>query len=350
VGVVGVASLAATGMFKMGASPAALPQTTPARLIAAIQSSDASGFSGTVVSHLSLGLPDLPTLGDTGAGTSFTSLLTGSHTLQVWYGGPDKQRIALLGATDETDLFHSGRNLWEWSSADKLAVHSVLPAGAKREHQPLDDPAEAATTLTPDALARSAIAALDPTTTVAVTDDHVVADRAAYALVLTPRTSATKVGSVHISIDGATKVPLGVQVYARGATSPAIDVAFTSIRFAQPSDRNFTFTPPPGARVRESQPEPATTPAPHQKGAAARTGVQVTGSGWSRVVSVDGAATSLDQLAGGAASKALTPVSGTWGTGRLLDSALMSVLITSDGRVIAGAVQPAQLYPAAGKK
>jgi hypothetical protein len=46
----------------------------------------------------------------------------------------------------------------------------------------------------------------------------------------------------------------------------------------------------------------------------------------------------------------LSPVSGAWGKGRLLDSALMSVLITSNGRIIAGAVQPAQLYTVAGKK
>jgi outer membrane lipoprotein-sorting protein len=348
VGVIGVASLAATGMFKVGAPSATLPETTPANLIAAIQRSDAAGYSGTVVSHVSLGLPALPGIGSTG--TSFTSLLSGSHTVQVWYGGPDKQRIALLGATNETDLFHNGRDVWQWNSADLLAVHSVLPEDAQSNERPLDDPAEIATTLTPDALARSAIAALDPTTTVAVKDDHNVADRAAYALVLTPRAGTTKVGSVHISIDGATKVPLGVQVYARGATSPAIDVAFTSIRFAQPSDRNFTFTPPPGARVRESHPDLTTTAAPRTKGAEMPHGIQVSGTGWSRVVSVDAAGTSLAKLAEGAVPKALSPVSGAWGKGRLLDSALMSVLITSNGRIIAGAVQPAQLYTVAGKK
>jgi hypothetical protein len=44
---------------------------------------------------------------------------------------------------------------------------------------------------------------------------------------------------------------------------------------------------------------------------------------------------------------ALTPVSGTWGSGRLLDSKLLSVLVTNDGRVFAGAVDPSALYAAA---
>ena len=41
---------------------------------------------------------------------------------------------------------------------------------------------------------------------------------------------------------------------------------------------------------------------------------------------------------------ATTPVSGTWGHGRLLQTALVSVLITSNGQILAGAVTPQQLY------
>jgi hypothetical protein len=45
----------------------------------------------------------------------------------------------------------------------------------------------------------------------------------------------------------------------------------------------------------------------------------------------------------------LPQVSGTWGSGRLLQSALLSVLLTDDGRVIAGPVAPELLYDAAGQ-
>jgi hypothetical protein len=43
----------------------------------------------------------------------------------------------------------------------------------------------------------------------------------------------------------------------------------------------------------------------------------------------------------------LQQVNGSLGSGRLLQSALFSVLITDDGRVIAGAVAPELLYQAA---
>jgi hypothetical protein len=42
--------------------------------------------------------------------------------------------------------------------------------------------------------------------------------------------------------------------------------------------------------------------------------------------------------------KASTPVKGSWGSGRLLSSSLLTVLITSNGRILAGAVTPSVLY------
>jgi hypothetical protein len=42
--------------------------------------------------------------------------------------------------------------------------------------------------------------------------------------------------------------------------------------------------------------------------------------------------------------KASNAVHGSWGSGRLLQTRLLSVLVTSDGRILAGAVSPAVLY------
>ena len=64
------------------------------------------------------------------------------------------------------------------------------------------------------------------------------------------------------------------------------------------------------------------------------------GSGWTTVVSVrqpaDGAAlpASLGTLVG----QVTTPVTGAFGSGRLLTTRLFTVLLTDDGRLLAGAV------------
>jgi outer membrane lipoprotein-sorting protein len=331
IAVVGVAGLAATGMFRAQATSEALPETSPAALIAAVQAPASSGFSGTVVSRLSLGLPELPALG-TSTEASMASMLAGSHTLQVWYGGADQQRIALLGETDETDLFRNGRTLWQWTSADRIAVHTTLPAAVRGTPHP-----SPTTTLTPSGLAQ-------PTTAVRVGANRTVANRSAYELVLTPRTAQTRVGSVHISVDGRTKVPLGVQVYARDSGSPSIDVAYTSIRFGRPPSTYFKFQPPSNATVRrvratEHPTDSSARPAPAQR-------LATTGSGWSTVWTYRAGA-AVTRIERSAVGKAFTRVSGSWGKGRLLTSDLVTVLVTDDGRVLAGAVDPNALYAAA---
>jgi hypothetical protein len=344
LGVACVAGLAATGFFSSSASSnASLPATTPTALIAAVQKPQVTGFSGTVVSHLSLGLPDLPAFGgESSGGTSFSSLLTGSHTMQVWYGGVDRQRVALLGSTDETDVFRDGTDLWQWSSADRSALHAVLPARASGGGVPA-----ALSRATPLDLAQQALRAVEPTTRVDVEKNRTVADRSAYDLVLTPRTRDTKVGEVRIAVDGQTKVPLGVQILARGSSSPSVDVSFTTIVFGRQAERRFRFAPPAGAKVTELARSVGSGAGRHV-GAAQK--VTTTGSGWRTVATVRPGHKQLAALRKSPVLSSLTPVSGSWGSGYLLDSDLLSALLTADGRLLVGAVPPADLYAAAGRK
>src|ERR671912_603943 len=94
------------------------------------------GVAGTVVQNSDLGLPALPTSGPGRDSTSPLSLLTGSHTLRVWYAGEAKQRLALLGRLGETDVIHNGRDVWLWSSGSNSAIHYTLPAGQAAAERP----------------------------------------------------------------------------------------------------------------------------------------------------------------------------------------------------------------------
>ncbi len=78
-------------------------------------------LSGTVVETTDLGLPALPSIGGRRRrrGASFSSLVSGSHTMRVWYAGPDQQRLALLGQLGESDLVRNGTDLWAWSSHEQ---------------------------------------------------------------------------------------------------------------------------------------------------------------------------------------------------------------------------------------
>ncbi|KZX20027.1 LolA family protein [Rathayibacter tanaceti] len=198
--------------------------------------------------------------------------------------------------------------------------------------------------LTPSAAAERLLSSIDPTTSVAVGSDVRVAGRDAYELVLTPRDSTTLVGSATVSVDGETGLPLGVAVTARGATAPAFSIAYTSIDLSTPDASLFSFTPPAGAEVIEQgAPEQGTTdaptPAPDAPVDTNREDVTTTGTGWGTIVELPAG----DPGALGPLEAVTTPTEG----GRVLSSALVTVLLTDDGRVLAGSVPVEALRDAA---
>ncbi|SOD70825.1 outer membrane lipoprotein-sorting protein [Jatrophihabitans sp. GAS493] len=336
--VAGVVAVVAAGGLSAQASTD-LPYRSAAQLLADLESSHVGGLSGTVVQKAALGLPELPSVDSSGqTGGTLLGLLSGSHTARVWYSGATKQRVALLDSVGETDIFRSGADLWSWNSSSKVASHTTLPAA--------DAKTPSATTLTPDQLAARALAVMSPSTLVTTDSSREVAGRAAYELVLTPRDTASRIGSVRIAVDGAKRVPLAVQVYARNDLSKAaLDVSFTEINFAVPDDSNFDWKPPSGATVTQDS---GTSKQAGKAIAAASTADQPStiGSGWTSVLATH-AKLPADTGSDSKLMAALTPVKGAWGSGRLFDSKLLTVLLTDDGRVLAGAVEPSALYAAA---
>ncbi|HJY71011.1 MAG TPA: DUF2092 domain-containing protein [Streptosporangiaceae bacterium] len=334
------------------ASPG-LPSRTPAQLLAQVADSVTPPLTGTVVETTSLGLPSLP---GTANPTSIASLLTGSHTVRVWYSGPRHFRLAVPGPLSETDVIADGNTAWQWESTANAVTEYSLPADSSA-------PRTAPTTapLTPQQAAQQVLAAVGQTTTVRVDSNVTVAGQPAYELVLAPKDSRSLVGQVQIAIDGKNGVPLRLLVYARGASSPAFQVGYTSIQFVTPAPADLTFTPPPGATVTHENLS-APSGSDHMPG-----GVSAIGSGWLAVLDLPsagltapGGSGSGGSSAGDSASrdsaavlKALlasaTPVSGAWGSGRLLRTSLVTVLITDSGRMFVGAVQPSVLYAAAGQ-
>jgi hypothetical protein len=362
VAVLGIA-LGANAL--VGAAGAAagrpLPHRDAAQLVADLGTAGLQPLSGTVAERADLGIPALPGLSDDSS-ADWTSLLTGSHTLRVWVADASHARVALTGRLTESDIVRNGTDVWTWSSRDNTATHATLPAVPAmtgkvpfaHPGQPDGRPGGLKVPTTPLEAAQDLVRLADPTTAITVGDTVSVAGRDAYQLVVTPRDPNTLIGDVRIAIDADKHVPLRVQVFARHAAGPAFEIGFTQVSFATPAASVFAFAPPPGAKV--------TTPAPNAAPAAPGvTGghptATVIGSGWSAVLGVRASVADLtgapapgttpNRRGGGADLGSLLArlpkVSGAWGSGHLLQTALVSVLITDDGRVFVGAVPGARL-------
>ena len=197
---------------------------------------------------------------------------------------------------------------------------------------------------------------------------------------LAPHSPDSTIDHVGIAVDAHNGMPLQVTVVPKGQSKPALELGFTSISYGRPSGP-FSFTPPAGSTVttkdltkdhHDSGAQPQANPAPARPAYAfgerrhVRHGplvgpeitmrgvtapapppgtpdTQVVGQDWTQVVIARNVQL---PLRGRELRDATTPVSGAWGSGRLLHTSLGNVLFLSDGRVAAGFVSPSALEAA----
>jgi outer membrane lipoprotein-sorting protein len=341
---IAVPALIAAGVVAANASDSVeLPERTPAEVFVMLAeqpgaSSSGVSFSGTVEQESDLGLPELPSSGQDAAPEASEALewLSGSHTARVFIDGPDKARIQVLDRLAERNVVVNGTDVWVYDSREKTAHHAALPATGQCEHHP---DKVGGMKFTPGWLAEQLLAKMDASTDVTLGSNLNVAGRAAYDLVLTPRTADTLVGSVSVAVDGENGMPLSVRVLARGQEEPAISVAFTELSLETPEARLFEFTPPEGTEVTE-HPAPdrsstdATPPESPESIDADRPDPIFSGSDWTTVVEFPAASAPADLFDSPLFAQLTTAVDG----GRAISTSLLNVLVTDDGRVAAGAV------------
>lgn len=330
VAAIGVATVAPRAV----ADPA-LPPRTAEQLLVDLQTAEVDAFSGTVETRSDLGLPALP-LGD----SDFAALTAGTNTLRVWQAGDEKSRVSLIGDGAEASVIRNGDDVWQWSSTTRTAKHAVLTD----EHAE-PQPSGTHTPRSPQEAAEHILATIEPTTAVTVSQTTQVAGRDAYELVLDPKSDDTLVAKVAIAVDAETQAPLRVEIWAIGADQPALRVGFTQVDFAAPDDSVFTFSPPAGTTVEQldAGDEPARA---HDRDGLDKPEPTVVGEGWDRVVVTalpetthetptpePGQGDELQQVL-----EQLPTVQGPWGSGRVLSSALVTVVLTDDGRMAVGMV------------
>jgi outer membrane lipoprotein-sorting protein len=361
--VLSVAAIAAVPNLMPASADAVpnLPQITPAQLLVKARTANVSTFSGNVKLSANLGLPDLSSLGSFGPSSTGSVLdyLSGTHTAQVWVDGPEHVRVAVASQAAESDWIRNGKDLWAWDSRAQTVTHTTVAVG-----QPsLPGREEPDVSLTPTQFAQKVLNEIDPSTAVSVTTPGYVAGRPVYELVLQPRSTKSTIASVTLAVDAATGAALDAKVTARGATSPALELGFTSISFDKPSASTFAFTPPPGVTVTQAsgpgdvlgvngepgahrrimRRAPSNEPSLPTAPSASSEKITTVGQNWDTVAVISGLPLNGEVQAVLRNAKA---VNGPAGSGRLISTALLNVLVLDDGRIAVGAVSPDALQAA----
>jgi hypothetical protein len=322
-----LAALVGVSVAARGSGPVRLPPVAPPALMAsAIRALANPGpVTGELRTHVDLGIPSLPAGAPSPQDPMARAVdaINGDHRVRVW-SSDDGLRVAELLPTAEVGLFVRR----DTTSVRALAWDSVSFTAYRLGPLPVHEspPAHPEALLDPGTLARLTLEMVDSTTRVLVGPPGRVAGRSVYRLVVEPRSRETLVGRIEIWLDAARRLPLGVSVFARGRSSPALSVVFASVDFAPIDPSTYDFIPPRGANV-VGVPGPATAlpslTAPHTPsgGGGLPTGdaVRSFGRGWETVLAVRAPSLSSSGSGEELDLRSLLPLSGSLFSIRLVE-------------------------------
>ena len=363
-------------------------------------------YTATVQQTANLGLPELPAGAQPGAASSLASG-TQAIDIWYADSQHIRIALPVQAGESDARLDGRTLWLWDSStqSATKVMLPAHVSGGSTGQGNGAGSASGPSAgpplpPVTPQAAVTQLLHAIGPSTLVAVQSPVYVANRPAYQLSLAPRSSQSLIGRVLIAIDASRSIPLRIEVYGRGSAGLVYSLGFTALSFGTPAASNFSFSPPAGATVTQatvpSSPgallrglgigQPAWTGrAPLTSSPAGAGTPTVIGTDWLAVVAtppspavtaavrqllIEQRVSAHEGMFGSSASAApgwsasgqpavpvgpylaplqallaaAKPVSGSWGSGRLVQTALVSVLVTSKGQILVGAVTPAVLY------
>jgi hypothetical protein len=227
----GVASLCALPGI-VAAFPLPQPSVSAEQLRERILASATVPYQGYAESRGSLGLPDLPGLGDV------TALLGGTSRIRVWYASGQRWRVDVIEPTGERDLYRSpgATSIWDYERNMLTEVVGDTPVRLPQ-----------ATDLLPPDLARLLLRGAASNDAVTAIRARRVAGVAAAGLRLVPADPGTLVGRVDVWAERSTGLPLEVRVTGRAGGGTVLVTRFLDLRREPPDASTITPVRPPSA-------------------------------------------------------------------------------------------------------
>lgn len=203
------------------------------------------------------------------------SLLSGTHNARI-YSSENAVRVQILDPLSQRDLVVTKDSIWMYDYKDAIAYTAAIPnldtvkleeelktyseteeftkAKAEAEESASKYAAELGIDLSsPESIADYLVSKLEVYSTITVGQDHRVAGRTAYKLIMTPNSENTLVDSIQLSVDSETGMVLDLEVYSVEDSSPVFKLGFTNIKMGEPDASIFEFTPPSGTTVVDIQ-------------------------------------------------------------------------------------------------
>jgi outer membrane lipoprotein-sorting protein len=245
--------------------PKPLPEAIHDAFLAGVGGNQIQGVSANVqlTDHLLEGanLASGGENGGAGGGLTSSPLLTGASG-RMWISKDGHVRLELQAEKGDTQVLYDGHTVSIYDASSNTLYRYTIPP-----HEGGAGDSSGSGSMTADHEAPSvakieeAISHLDHVNVSGATPTD-VAGQAAYTVRVTPKESGSLIGGGELSWDATNGVPLRAAIYSSTSSSPALELAATSISYGPVAASVFEFTPPSNAKIEEivlPQKDPSTS-------------------------------------------------------------------------------------------
>jgi outer membrane lipoprotein-sorting protein len=199
-------------------------------------------------------------------------ILTGAKG-RLW-ASPDGFRLELQSSGGaDAQVVSDGKSFWIYDGSSNTVYRGQLPQGhAKGTASKKETKTEKPLTL---ARIKSELAKLAKHATVSGATPDNVAGQPAYSVSLSPRRDGGLLDSAALAWDAARGVPLRLGIYAKGHSSPVLELKATEVSFGPVAKSDLAISPPAGAKTVDVSPK--TEARTHAAGKRARSAKPVAG-------------------------------------------------------------------------
>ncbi len=173
-------------------------------------------------------------------GTGRMWLSSASHAL----------RLELQGSNGDAQVVVHGQRFWAFDPSSNTVYKGTLPAqrsAPKRNGWTAYGPAKPAVPSV--AKIQSELSRLMQHAVLSGAIPGDIGGQPAYTLRMSPRRHGGLLGAIALGWDAVRGVPLRFSVFARGETTPVLDLSITNISYGRIAASSFSVSPPSGAKV-----------------------------------------------------------------------------------------------------
>jgi outer membrane lipoprotein-sorting protein len=175
-------------------------------------------------------------------GQSTDPILQGASG-RLWLSNDGRLRIELQSDNGDAQVVVNHRSFWISDPNQNTVYEGTLPADRGARHSASQDEIPSLAAI------QSFLTRLMGQVNLTGAQPTDVAGRAAYRITVSPKHDGGLLGSAQLAWDATMGVPLQFAIYARGSTTPVLELTATSISYGAVPESDFNISPPAGANV-----------------------------------------------------------------------------------------------------